>query len=126
LTAGQATHLGAGQSGHLRRQDEAAVAALHLAEPAHQPHAAAPAALVEVRLPVVHALAGRADQDLLIAPDAAPPRAMSPYRVHLPRATAIAGHRVPFLRSLPGGLPAPSPVRRAPSDTRRCHAPRGV
>jgi hypothetical protein len=61
-------------------------------KPAHQPHAAAPAALVEIGLPVVTALAGGADQDLLVAPDAALPRAVPPDRVHLPYATAIAGH----------------------------------
>src|SRR6185436_19398887 len=84
------SHLG--HRDRLGRGDVAAIAAFRLAEPAHQPHAATPAALVEIGLPVVNALAGGADQDLLVAPDAALPRAVPPDRVHLPYATAIAGH----------------------------------
>src|SRR5262249_17268591 len=81
-----------GHHDRLGRGAVAAIAASRLAEPAHQPHAAAPAALVEIGLPVVNALAGGADQNLLVAPDAALPRAVPPDRVHLPYATAIAGH----------------------------------
>src|SRR6516225_6182445 len=92
---GQPRRLGAGQVGNrnrLGRGDVTTIPAFRLAEPAHQPHAAAPAALVEIGLPVVTALAGRADQHLLVAPDAALPWAVPPDRVHLPYATAIAGH----------------------------------
>src|SRR5215470_10503428 len=77
---------------HLGHGDMTAIAAFRLAKPAHQPHAAAPATLVEIGLPVVNALAGGADQDLLVALDTALPWAVPPDRVHLPYATAIAGH----------------------------------
>jgi hypothetical protein len=75
--------------------DTTALAALHLTEPTDHTHAATPCAMVEIARPVVGSLAARADQYLLVTPDPALPRAVPAVRIHLPRTTAIAGHRVP-------------------------------
>jgi hypothetical protein len=105
--------------------DMAALAALHLTEATDHTHAATPCAMVEIARPVVGSLAARADQNLLVIPDPALPRAVPAVRIHLPRTTAIAGHRVPPSSLSPAGVQAPSPGRRLPSGTRRCHAPEG-
>jgi hypothetical protein len=105
--------------------DTTALAALHLTEPTDHTHAATPCAMVEIARPVVGSLAARADQYLLVTPDPALPGAVPAVRIHLPRTTAIAGHRVPPSSLSPADVQAPSPGRRLPSGTRRCHAPEG-
>src|SRR5690348_7678503 len=82
--------------------DQAAVEALDLAEPADQVHAGAPGAGLELSGPVPRFLAGRADQDKLVAQHAAAPGALPPLRVRLPHAAAVT-------RQSPR---PPSPVRR--------------
>ena len=89
----------AGDRGHACRSsarlaDVTAVAALDLAEPAHQVHARADRARVQLRGPVDRRLAGRADQHLAVGPDTALPGALTPVRVDLPCTTPIAGHEV--------------------------------
>src|ERR1700728_3760700 len=89
----------AGDGGHACRSsarlaDVTAVAALDLAEPAHQVHARADRAPVQLRGPVDRRLAGRADQHLAVGPDTALPGALAPVRVDLPCTTPIAGHEV--------------------------------
>src|SRR5689334_8903173 len=86
----------------LRLADQAAVEALDLAEPADQVHAGAPGAGLELRGPVPRFLAGRADQDELVAQHATAPGALPPLRVRLPHAAAVT-------RQSPR---PPSPVRR--------------
>jgi hypothetical protein len=90
-------------SGVLRGQDKTALAAFHLTQAADQADTAALAAVIEVVCPVVGGLAARADQDLLVSPDPALPRAVPAVRIHLPRATAIAGHGGPAFFAIPHG-----------------------
>jgi hypothetical protein len=71
-----------------------AVAALDLAEPAHQVRAGAHRAPVELSGPVHGRLAGWADQHLAVGPNPSFPGSLSPVRVDLPCATPIAGHEV--------------------------------
>jgi hypothetical protein len=123
-----------------RRHNRPAVAALHLTQPPDQVHAAALGALVEVTCPITGHLTSRADKHLAVVSDSAPPRAVPTDGVGLPRTAAIAGHRAWSSPGNPGEPPpgrhcslspgcarilgqCPRPGRRAPSGSRRCHAP---
>jgi hypothetical protein len=117
-------------AGTLRRHDRPAVPALDLAQPLDQMHAGAPRAAVQVGHPVHRVLAAGADENLALPPHPAFPRALPVAGVGLPYTTSIAGHPR-LLRSSPvawltAGPTRPNRVssgRRAPSCTRRCHAP---
>jgi hypothetical protein len=71
-----------------------AVQALDPAEPPDQVRARAPRTVVEQSRPLTgQVLARRADQDLLLAEHAAPPRALPPRRVRLADPASITRHR---------------------------------
>lgn len=117
-------------AGTLRRHDRPAVPALNLAQPLDQMHAGAPRAAVQVGHPVHRVLAAGTDENLALPPHPPFPRALPAAGVGLPYTTSIAGHPR-LLRSSPvawltAGPTRPNRVssgRRAPSCTRRCHAP---
>ena len=118
-----------GIAGTLRRHDRPAVPALDLTQPLDQMHAGAPRAPVHLGHPVRCVLAPGADENLALAPHPALPRTLPAAGVGLPHTTSIAGHSR-LLRSSPvAWLTGPtranrvSSGRRAPSCTRRCHAP---
>ena len=114
----------------LGRHDRPAVPALDLTQPLDQMHAGTPRAAVHLRHPVHCVLAPRADQDLALPPHPAFPRTLPATGVGLPHTTSIAGHPR-LLRSSPVAWLTAGPTRanrvssgrRAPSCSRRCHAP---
>ena len=117
-------------AGTLRRHDRPAVPALDLTQPLDQMHAGAPRAPVHLGHPVRCVLAPRADENLALPPHPAFPRTLPAAGVGLPHTTSIAGHPR-LLRSSPVAWLTAGPTRanrvssgrRAPSCTRRCHAP---
>jgi hypothetical protein len=114
----------------LRRHDRPAVAALDLTQPLDQMHAGAPRAAVHLGHPVHCVLASGADENLALPPHPSFPRTLPAAGVGLPHTTSIAGHSR-LLRSSPVAWLTAGPTRanrvssgrRAPSCTRRCHAP---
>jgi hypothetical protein len=114
----------------LGRHDRSAVPALDLTQPLDQMHAGAPRAAVHLRHPVHCVLALRADENLALPPHPAFPRTLPAAGVGLPHTTSIAGHPrllrsspVAWLTAGPTRANRVSSARRAPSCSRRCHAP---
>jgi hypothetical protein len=127
---GEASISQAGLAGTLGRHDRPAVPALDLTQPLDQMHAGAPRAAVHLRHPVHCVLAPRADQNLGLPPHPALPRTLPAAGVGLPHTTSIAGHPrllrsspVAWLTAGPARANRVSSGRRAPSCSRRCHAP---
>jgi hypothetical protein len=117
-------------AGTLGRHDRPAVPALDLTQPLDQMHAGTPRAAVHLRHPVRCVLAPRADQNLALPPHSAFPWTLPAAGVGLPHTTSIAGHPrllrsspVAWLTAGPARANRVSSGRRAPSCSRRCHAP---